>query len=50
MPLESEPTPVGAFPAKLYRAMRKDTDGQPRCGSEGNLLGVRTGVDIHPNR
>lgn len=26
--------------------MRKDEDGKPRCGAEGNLLGVRPGYDI----
>ena len=36
-------------PAKLFRAMRKDDEGKPRCGSESNMLGVRPGVDIQPN-
>ncbi|HEX4477781.1 MAG TPA: hypothetical protein VH142_21985 [Polyangiaceae bacterium] len=32
--------------ATLYRAMRKDGTGKPLCGAEGNMLGVRPGVDI----
>lgn len=36
-------------PATLYRAMRKDSAGKPLCGTEGNSLGVRPGVDVRAN-
>ncbi len=36
-------------PTKLLRAMRKDAHSHPECGSRGNMLGVRVGVDIVPN-
>jgi hypothetical protein len=29
--------------------MRSDETGQPLCGSESNMLGVRPGVDIRPD-
>ena len=43
-------TSVHGAPTKVYRAMRKDHDGKPRCGSTGNLLGVRPGIDITPDQ
>jgi hypothetical protein len=31
------------LPARLFRAMREDDAGKPRCGTEANVLGVRPG-------
>ena len=40
---------VPVTPTRLYRAMRKDESGHPRCGAQGNLLGARPRVDIYPD-
>jgi hypothetical protein len=34
------------LPKRLYRAMKRDSDGKPLCGTRANELGVRPGVDI----
>jgi hypothetical protein len=33
-------------PKRLFRAMKRASDGKPLCGSLANELGVRPGVDI----
>jgi hypothetical protein len=33
-------------PKRLYRAMKRDSDGMPLCGAKANELGVRPGIDI----
>jgi len=36
--------------AKIYRAMKKGDDDQPRLGRSSTSLGVRVPTDISPNR
>lgn len=33
-------------PERLYRAMKRDADGKPLCGTRASELGIRPGVDI----
>ncbi len=33
-------------PRRLFRAMRRGDGGAPQCGSAGNHLGIRPGIDI----
>jgi hypothetical protein len=32
----------------VYRTMLKDEHGRPICGVEDFMLGVRLGIDVHP--